>query len=66
MLPKVHSVDELYTVSRMVNSANRAGKEQINLVASIESARALWDVGHIASWTSGSPGVKLTALLVGG
>ncbi|EIM85863.1 citrate lyase beta subunit [Stereum hirsutum FP-91666 SS1] len=63
VLPKVHSVDDLYTVSRMINSTGRAGQGPINLVASIESARALWNVGHIASWASGSPGVKLTALL---
>lgn len=61
----MHSVDELYTVSRTINSTNRAGQGPINLVASIESARALWNVGHIANWSSGSPGVKLTALLVG-
>ena len=52
-------------VSRIIDAADRTSQRPINLVASIESARALWDVGRIAGWVSSHPSARLTALLVG-
>ncbi|KAH9936260.1 Pyruvate/Phosphoenolpyruvate kinase-like domain-containing protein [Fomitopsis serialis] len=56
VLPKVHSVQDLHHVSRMVYShsqlkTTRDPEEQpLQLVASIESARALVNLGTIAGW----------------
>ncbi|KAA1479023.1 beta subunit of citrate lyase [Dentipellis sp. KUC8613] len=64
VLPKVNSVQVLHAVSRAI--AARGVREPVHLVASIESARALWDIGEIARWTStnGVPrGGVLSALL---
>ena len=69
VLPKVHSSKILDEVGdRLRASSKRAVREHhLHLVASIESARALWDIGHIASWQSrhGVAGGVLSSLLVG-
>lgn len=70
VLPKVHSVDELNEVSDHIFGHSRENLDQpkpVNIVASIESARALFNVGQIAGWQSGhgpARGGTLTALLV--
>ncbi|KAI0754918.1 Pyruvate/Phosphoenolpyruvate kinase-like domain-containing protein [Daedaleopsis nitida] len=72
VLPKVHSAQDLHHVSEEIYMAYRAHKFRspdgppVQLVASIESARAMYNLGEIASWQSrwgeGSGG-KLAALL---
>jgi len=69
VLPKIHSPIDLHYVSRKMyehTQLNGGPAAPIQLVASIESARALLNVRGIASWQSehghGSGG-KLTALL---
>ncbi|KAI0050360.1 citrate lyase beta subunit [Auriscalpium vulgare] len=65
VLPKVHSVHDLHTVSSAIQSVGAPSRE-INLVASIESARSLWGIGDIAAWKSadkGGIGGRLAALL---
>lgn len=73
MLPKIHSAQDLNTVSRQIyahlqSTAVANGRTKpVNIVASIESARALVHVGEIAAWQSEfGPvlGGKLVALLV--
>lgn len=69
VIPKVHSTQELDVVSKQIRTANsrKATPDPVNIVASIESARALYNVGQIASWRSKfGPvlGGRLTALLV--
>jgi citrate lyase subunit beta-like protein len=63
VLPKVHSAEDLNTVSTAIRDANG---NALGLVASIESARASWNLGAIAAWKSefGKLGGALTALLV--
>ncbi|KAJ7712438.1 Pyruvate/Phosphoenolpyruvate kinase-like domain-containing protein [Mycena metata] len=64
VLPKVHSAEDLHTVSRAIHDANTTSNT-LGLVASIESARASYNLGAIASWTSefGRVGGTLTGLL---
>lgn len=73
VLPKIHSAKDLDTVSSEIFAALWSGiasKDRytpINLVASIESAKALYNIGEIASWKSTfgpNLGGQLTALLV--
>ena len=66
MLPKIHSVDDLEIVTDAMEAFGRA-KGTINFVASIESAKALYNIGTIAAWRSvygPEKGGKLMALLV--
>ncbi|KAJ7505495.1 Pyruvate/Phosphoenolpyruvate kinase-like domain-containing protein [Mycena galericulata] len=65
VLPKVHSADDLHVVSRAIHAASGSSSNPLGLVASIESARASWNLGAIAAWKSdfGKPGGTLTALL---
>lgn len=66
MLPKIHSAEDLEIVTDAMEAFGRA-KGTINFVASIESARALYNVGTIAAWRSmygPEKGGKLMALLV--
>ncbi|EPT05192.1 hypothetical protein FOMPIDRAFT_1155851 [Fomitopsis schrenkii] len=72
VLPKVHSVHDLHHVSRVIRShsqfkSTRDPTEQpLRIVASIESARALVNLGTIAGWQSEfgpSLRVSLSALL---
>ncbi|EKM49597.1 uncharacterized protein PHACADRAFT_214142 [Phanerochaete carnosa HHB-10118-sp] len=68
VIPKVHSIQELDVVSTQIHAANsrKTSPDPVNIVASIESARALYNVGEIAGWQSKfrpELGGKLTALL---
>ncbi|KAK7048200.1 HpcH-HpaI domain-containing protein [Favolaschia claudopus] len=62
VLPKVHSAEDLDTVSAAIRAA--AGNS-LGFIASIESARASYNLGAIAAWKSefGAPGGALNALL---
>ncbi|KAI0057840.1 citrate lyase beta subunit [Artomyces pyxidatus] len=62
ILPKVHSQRDLQTVSYAIEASGRSD-EPINLVASIESARALWGLGEIAGWKDVHRQSRLIALL---
>lgn len=66
VLPKVHSPSDLDVVSKAISqsSGSRQRNEPIRFVASIESARALWSVGDIASWKSQEGVAQIVALLV--
>ncbi|KAB5594273.1 Citrate lyase subunit beta-like protein [Ceratobasidium theobromae] len=46
VMPKIHSVDYLDKVAFLSTKAGRP----LNIIASIESARGLWDAGRIAGW----------------
>jgi len=60
----VHSADDLNVVSRTLQAASKIASTSLELIASIESARALWNLGAIASWRpENSLGGTLTALL---
>ncbi|PIL22589.1 hypothetical protein GSI_15278 [Ganoderma sinense ZZ0214-1] len=72
VLPKIHSAQDLHHVSEEIHIAYRAHKVRnpngppIQLVASIESAKAMYNLGEIASWQSlwgPAQGGKLSALL---
>ncbi|KAJ7164637.1 Pyruvate/Phosphoenolpyruvate kinase-like domain-containing protein [Mycena crocata] len=72
VLPKVHSAEDLHYVSSEIHAASRAlggsletSGTSLGLIASIESARASWNLGTIAAWKSefGQLGGTLTALL---
>ena len=66
VLPKVHSVEELETVAEAMEAFGRA-KGTIHLIATIESALALHNIGSIAAWRSvygPEKGGELKALLV--
>ena len=66
MLPKIHSVEDLEIVTDAMEAFGRA-KGTINFVASIESTKALYNIGTIAAWRSvygPEKGGKLMALLV--
>jgi citrate lyase subunit beta-like protein len=74
VLPKIHSAKDLDAVSMEIcatlqssASSNRRHKP-INLVASIESAKSLYNIGEIAGWKSvygPTLGGQVIALLVG-
>lgn len=73
VLPKVHSVQDLHHVSEEIYIAYKAHKLRdadgppVQLVASIESAKAMHNLGEIASWQSrwgAATGGTLAALLV--
>ncbi|KAH8104486.1 Pyruvate/Phosphoenolpyruvate kinase-like domain-containing protein [Cristinia sonorae] len=70
ILPKIHSVQDLHYVSRKISEIRHtmgsSTKQPLNLVASIESARSLFNIGGIASWKSEHGhllGGKLSSLL---
>ncbi|KAF9219263.1 citrate lyase beta subunit [Gyrodon lividus] len=65
VLPKIHSVRDLHHVSRAVRSSNLS-RTPLRIVASIESARAVFGLGGIVSWKSefgAEQGGELAALL---
>ena len=73
VLPKIHSAQDLHHVSEEIYVAYRAHKLRspegppVQLVASVESAKAMYNLGEIASWQSrwgSAMGGKLSALLV--
>jgi len=65
VLPKIHSPDDLDKVSQSISqrSSSRPPRDPIKLVASIESARALWSVGDTAGWKSRDGVANICALL---
>ncbi|GJJ15673.1 hypothetical protein Clacol_009951 [Clathrus columnatus] len=64
VLPKIHSTDDLNRVSKAISQRTRkSSREPVKLVASIESARALWAVGDIAGWKSPDGVATMSALL---
>ena len=69
MLPKIHSKEDLDYVSDAVQSALLGchRDKPLNIVPSIESARAMWNLGDIAKWKSKHGpqcGGEISALLV--
>ncbi|PFH53885.1 hypothetical protein AMATHDRAFT_53467 [Amanita thiersii Skay4041] len=54
VVPKVHSANDLDTVSRELHqSFKRSPRETpVYIIPSIESARAMWNLGDIAGWKS--------------
>ena len=67
VLPKVNSPRDLDFVSKCISESQIARSLPLRIVASIESATALWHIGDIANWRSDSNGSArsvLTALLV--
>ena len=72
VLPKINSAEDLHHVSDAIHSATRLSPSRVDaaplkIVSSVESARALWDLGKIASWKSQhgeALGGVLSALLV--
>ncbi|CEL57393.1 citrate lyase subunit beta-like protein [Rhizoctonia solani AG-1 IB] len=48
VMPKIHSASYLDQVASYVPEGR-----PLNIIASIESARGLWDAGHIAGWKAG-------------
>ncbi|KAF7299116.1 HpcH-HpaI domain-containing protein [Mycena indigotica] len=64
VLPKVHAAEDLDVVSQALQAANRVVSNSLELIASIESARASVNLGTIAGWKAKDPlGGTLTALL---
>ncbi|KAG6903268.1 Cyclin-dependent kinase catalytic subunit [Termitomyces sp. Mi166 len=69
VLPKIHSAKDLHYVSSAVSEASRKTSLQApsNIVPSIESARAMFNLGEIAGWESDYEvvlGGRITALLI--
>ena len=69
VLPKIHSAQDLHHVSRAIftSSVDRHSGLPLGIIPSIESARGMWNLGHIAGWKSEygpSFGGSLNALLV--
>ncbi|EPQ54754.1 beta subunit of citrate lyase [Gloeophyllum trabeum ATCC 11539] len=71
LMPKIHSASDLDAVSNEIH-LSRMGRVRdspecnLNIIASIESAQGLWNVGEIAAWQSkhgASLGGRLSALL---
>lgn len=60
VIPKVNSAEDLTAIANHIPAGRTSA---LNLVASIESAKALWSIGDIASWNHGV--AKVSALLVG-
>jgi len=56
VLPKIDSAEDLSVVSQAIPSGRR-----VNIIASIESAKSLWNVGEIASWKANN--ARVVALL---
>ncbi|KAF8349257.1 P-loop containing nucleoside triphosphate hydrolase protein [Amanita rubescens] len=54
VVPKVHSTNDLDAVSRELHKAfkNSPREEPIRIIPSVESAKAMWNLGSIASWKS--------------
>lgn len=68
-MPKVDHEDHLGRVEQEISRVLRSNPELLNqrpgplsIVASIESAQALWRIGEIAQWKSET--ARLSALLV--
>jgi len=68
VLPKIRSAEDLHYVSQAIFNASKSASRNsvLNIIPSIESARASWSLGSIASWKSAhgfASGGRLTALL---
>ncbi|KAJ6600616.1 citrate lyase beta subunit [Mycena sp. CBHHK59/15] len=65
VLPKVHSAEDLNHVSSAIHKAVQNSPLSLQLIASIESAKASWNLGGVAAWRSehGMIGGTLSALL---
>ncbi|TRM64025.1 Pyruvate/Phosphoenolpyruvate kinase-like domain-containing protein [Schizophyllum amplum] len=65
VLPKVNSIEHLDYVSDLSRKLMPVNtRRELQLVASIESAKALWDIGSISRWESRyGQDVQLSALL---
>ncbi|KAJ7069953.1 citrate lyase beta subunit [Mycena amicta] len=64
VLPKVHAAEDLDVVSKALHASHRVTSNSLGLIASIESARASFNLGAIASWKAKDAlGGTLTALL---
>nr|GAT50562.1 predicted protein [Mycena chlorophos] len=64
VLPKIHAAEDLDVVSQALTAANRVVSNSLELIASIESARASFNLGEIAGWKAKDAlGGTLTALL---
>ncbi|KZV61508.1 beta subunit of citrate lyase [Peniophora sp. CONT] len=63
VLPKVHSIDYLDKVASIVDSVAGSMDTPIRLVASIESARSLYNIGSIAGWRHSSGKTRVAGLL---
>ncbi|VDB84634.1 unnamed protein product [Peniophora sp. CBMAI 1063] len=63
VLPKVHSPDYLDRVAYIVDSVAGSLDSPLRLVASIESARSLYNIGSIAGWRDRSGKSRIAALL---
>jgi hypothetical protein len=71
VLPKIHSAQDLHHVSKVLHTASSTSPRDrpMHIVASIESARSLWNLGNIAGWKSEyDPEISgtISALLVRG
>jgi citrate lyase subunit beta-like protein len=62
VVPKVHAAEDLQAVS---DAIPRRGA-RFNIIASIESAKSLWNLGEIASWSlkGSDEAANVSALLV--
>ncbi|TFL04025.1 citrate lyase beta subunit, partial [Pterulicium gracile] len=64
VLPKIHSAADLHYVSQTIHMARKGpGSGPLEIVASIESAKGLWNIGEIAQWASTTADIRLVALL---
>lgn len=66
VLPKVHSALDLHHVSRQIHTSAPPASP-VRIIPSIESAKGMWNLGSIASWSSehgAEQGGVLSALLV--
>ncbi|KAH9933126.1 citrate lyase beta subunit, partial [Epithele typhae] len=72
VLPKIHSAQDLHYISEQIHAASqrhafrKSGSPPVRLVASVESARAMYNLGEIAAWKSTwgpVTGGELSALL---
>ncbi|KIM66771.1 hypothetical protein SCLCIDRAFT_109412 [Scleroderma citrinum Foug A] len=65
VLPKINSVQDLHYVSRVIHRSSTSSSP-LRIIASVESARSVWNLREIAEWKSQSGaehGGKLAALL---
>ncbi|KAF9060896.1 Pyruvate/Phosphoenolpyruvate kinase-like domain-containing protein [Rhodocollybia butyracea] len=66
ILPKIHSVEDLETVGRALWTNSTSGTDirtRMDIIPSVESARALWNLGSIADWKYNDGRVRITGLL---
>ncbi|KAG8934818.1 hypothetical protein FRC01_000086 [Tulasnella sp. 417] len=59
VLPKVHERLDLERLDQVLRGTGRS----FSIIASIESARAIWNIGEIAGWRSSTGSAAVSALL---